>query len=68
MMTSLYPPQTCSAIRPALRLVDTKGLAREDWLAVRRTGIGGSDAAAAVGLSPYMSQLELWMIDPGVLS
>ena len=65
MMTSLYPPQTCSAIRPALRLVDTKGLAREDWLAVRRTGIGGSDAAAAVGLSPYMSQLELWMIKTG---
>jgi putative phage-type endonuclease len=29
---------------------------------VRKSGIGGSDAAAAVGLSPYMSPLELWLI------
>lgn len=45
----------------ALRLVSTKDLRREDWLEVRRTGIGSSDAAAAVGLNPYLSQLELWM-------
>lgn len=45
----------------ALRLVSTKDLARDDWLQVRRTGIGSSDAAAAVGLNPYQSQLELWM-------
>jgi putative phage-type endonuclease len=35
---------------------------REDWLEVRKSGIGGSDAAAAVGLNPYMSALELWLI------
>ena len=40
------------SIRPALRLVSTKDLPREDWLTVRRTGIGSSDAAAAVGLNP----------------
>jgi len=51
--------------RAALRLVDTVSLSREDWLSVRKTGIGGSDAAAAVGLSPYMSPLELWMIKTG---
>lgn len=51
--------------RPALRLVETKSLPREDWLAVRKNGIGGSDAAAAVGLSPYMSPLELWLIKTG---
>lgn len=51
--------------RAALRLVDTVSLSREDWLSVRKTGIGGSDAAAAVGLSPYMSSLELWMIKTG---
>jgi putative phage-type endonuclease len=50
---------------PALRLVETRGLDRHDWLAVRRTGIGGSDAAAAVGLSPYVSQLELWLDKTG---
>lgn len=47
--------------RPALRLVETKDMPREDWLEVRKSGIGGSDAAAAVGLSPYQSQLELWL-------
>ncbi|WP_186136255.1 YqaJ viral recombinase family protein [Burkholderia gladioli] len=51
--------------RPALRLVETKHLERDDWLAVRRTGIGGSDAAAAVGLNPYMSPLELWLDKTG---
>ncbi|MGB1922534.1 MAG: YqaJ viral recombinase family protein [Alcanivorax sp.] len=48
--------------RPALRLVSTKGMNREQWLKVRKQGIGASDAAAAVGLNPYQSPLELWMI------
>lgn len=51
--------------RPALRLVDTRGIARDDWLQMRKTGIGGSDAAASVGLSPHQSQLELWMEKTG---
>ncbi|CAJ0694982.1 hypothetical protein LMG18102_02043 [Ralstonia mannitolilytica] len=50
-----------SPARTPLRLVKTTGLSREDWLEVRRTGIGGSDAAAAVGLNPFKSQLELWL-------
>jgi len=49
----------------ALRLVDTKGLDRDQWLEVRKGGIGSSDAAAAVGLNPYKSQLELWMEKTG---
>ncbi|KKI37493.1 endonuclease [Burkholderia vietnamiensis] len=51
--------------KPALRLVDTRGLDRDDWLTVRKSGIGGSDAAAAVGLNPYKSQLELWLEKTG---
>ena len=51
--------------KPALRLVTTKALPREDWLAVRKQGIGSSDAAAAVGLNPYKSQLELWLEKTG---
>lgn len=51
--------------KPALRLVNTQELDREQWLAVRRKGIGSSDAAAAVGLNPYKSQLELWMEKTG---
>lgn len=49
----------------ALRLVETKGMDREAWLDVRKGGIGSSDAAAAVGLNPYKSPLELWMEKTG---
>lgn len=49
----------------ALRLVDTRMLDRQQWLSVRKGGIGSSDAAAAVGLCPYKSQLELWMEKTG---
>lgn len=62
---SAIEPQQPRGRRPALRLVTTTGLSRDDWLAVRRTGIGGSDAAAAVGLNPYMSPLELWLDKTG---
>lgn len=51
--------------RPALRLVKTIDLSRDEWLTVRKKGIGSSDAAAAVGLNPYQSQLELWMVKTG---
>lgn len=51
--------------KPALKLVKTHTLDREQWLAVRKRGIGSSDAAAAVGLNPYKSQLELWMEKTG---
>jgi putative phage-type endonuclease len=43
----------------------TQALDRAHWLAVRKRGIGSSDAAAAVGLNPYKSQLELWMEKTG---
>lgn len=56
---------TTQPTRPALRLVSTKGLSREEWLQVRKQGIGASDAAAACGISPYQSRLELWMIKTG---
>lgn len=49
----------------ALRLVDTRTLDRTQWLEVRQGGIGSSDAAAAVGLNPYKSQLELWLEKTG---
>lgn len=49
----------------ALRLVDTRTMDREQWLEVRKGGIGSSDAAAAVGLCPYKSPLELWMEKTG---
>jgi putative phage-type endonuclease len=51
--------------RPALKLVKTNDISRDEWLTVRKGGIGSSDAAAAVGLNPYQSQLELWLIKTG---
>jgi putative phage-type endonuclease len=39
--------------------------AREEWLERRKTGIGGSDAAAALGQSPHMTALELYHIKLG---
>lgn len=64
-----YPDSIPSAAkqrpRPALRLVKTHNLPRELWLDVRKQGIGSSDAAAAVGLNPYKSQLELWLEKTG---
>jgi putative phage-type endonuclease len=51
--------------KPAIRLVDTRTLDRQQWLDVRKGGIGSSDAAAAVGLNPYKSPLELWMEKTG---
>ena len=41
----------------ALRL---KPKTREEWLVLRQKGIGGSDAAAIVGLSPWKTADALW--------
>lgn len=35
------------------------------WLEARKKGIGGSDAAAVVGLSPFQSSLELYLVKCG---
>jgi putative phage-type endonuclease len=51
--------------RPALKLVKTHALDRDEWLQIRKGGIGSSDAGAAVGLNPYKSQLELWLEKTG---
>jgi putative phage-type endonuclease len=59
------PNTNTSKPRPALRLVTTKAMPRDEWLAVRKGGIGSSDAAASVGLNPYKSQLELWLEKTG---
>lgn len=38
---------------------------RAAWLAERKSGIGGSDIAALLGLSPYRTQLQLWLDKTG---
>ena len=39
---------------------DTTQLSRQVWLVLRRQGIGSSDAAACVGLSPWQSRYSLF--------
>lgn len=41
---------------------------REEWLALRRQGIGGSDVAAILGLSKLKTPQELWMDKTGRLA
>ena len=60
-------PITTTQSTNAKRLVNTKNLSHEKWLEVRKQGIGSSDAAAACGIHPYLSMLELWMIKTGRL-
>lgn len=68
-MTQALPLQQASVpaakTRPALRLVKTQALSRDEWLDVRKRGIGSSDAGAAVGLNPYKSSLALWLEKTG---
>lgn len=40
--------------------------AREQWLEGRRTGIGGSDAAAVLGVSEWRTPLDVYMDKTGV--
>jgi len=44
----------------AIVLTSTENLSREQWLAYRNLGIGGSDAPVVCGLNKYKSPLELW--------
>lgn len=63
--TDINPLVTSKRVTSAKRLVSTKDMAYQDWLEVRKQGIGSSDAATACGLNPYMSMLELWLIKTG---
>ena len=46
--------------------VDTENLSREDWLSFRRKGIGGSDAAAIMGMSPFSTKRDLYYDKLGI--
>lgn len=47
-------------------LVDTEGLTEEDWLSWRRKGLGGSDAAAVMGQSPFCTKRDLYYDKCGI--
>ena len=45
---------------PAQVIANTLDMSREQWLELRRQGIGGSDAAAIVGLDRYRSPFDVY--------
>lgn len=45
----------------AVILASTKGMPREEWLKLRKQGIGGSDAAAIAGFNPYKAALAVYL-------
>jgi len=42
-------------------LVKTNKMTKEEWLKERRKGIGGSDAAAVLGLDPWKTPVDVWL-------
>ena len=41
--------------------ISTKNMSHEEWLDLRKTGIGGSDAGAVCGLNPYVSSIGVYL-------
>ena len=52
-------PENMCAYKPMV-LVDTANLPEDEWLEWRRRGIGGSDAAAILGVSPFATARDLY--------
>lgn len=46
-------------------LIQTNELTHDEWLEIRRSGIGGSDAAAIAGLNPWKSAIGVWLDKTG---
>lgn len=53
------------ALIEAEPVVSLDGLSREDWLAQRMHGLGGSDASAVVGHNPWVSPFHLYLLKRG---
>lgn len=41
--------------------ISIKDMSREEWLRMRKAGIGGSDAGAICGLNPYVSPMKVYI-------
>ena len=51
----------------AIKVATVKDLSHEQWLELRRSGLGGSDASTVMGLNPYSSKLTLYADKKGIL-
>lgn len=50
-----------------IQTISTAGMSREQWLAERRKGVGGSDVGAILGLNPYRTSFFVWADKTGRL-
>jgi putative phage-type endonuclease len=50
-----------------IKLLNISTITRDEWLAARRNGIGGSDAAAILGLNDWSSPYEVYADKLGLL-
>jgi len=50
-----------------LRIADTREMTREEWLAARTKGIGGSDIAAICGFTPWASPMSVFLDKIGAI-
>ena len=48
-------------MKKAKKEINTLGMSREEWLAHRKNGIGGSEVAALLGASPYKTAYDVWL-------
>lgn len=46
--------------QPDGNAIKTSNLSRDEWLALRQSGIGGSDIAAILGVSPYATAYDVY--------
>ena len=44
-----------------IKVARVPDISHEQWLELRRTGIGGSDAPTIVGVNPYSSRYALYL-------
>ena len=51
-----------------LVLTETAQLTRPEWLEYRRKGLGGSDAAAVLGISPFRTARDLYYDKLGIVT
>lgn len=51
----------------SIEKIPTKDMSRDEWLAERMKGIGGSDASSVLGLNPYKSAFALWAEKTGAV-
>ena len=51
----------------AVKIADTKKMTREEWLALRKSSIGGSDAGAIIGMNQYSSALTVYADKKGLV-